>query len=108
VPAGLEPWGRTHRCPAHSKKTAVAMVAILITLIVIGYTYSAPVVADVVKGGLKESKLMSMALKGAKCDEGLPQPLKKVVNGSSVTYAYKYVWCGMGRGGEGSNSRGGG
>jgi hypothetical protein len=83
-----------HYAPPHlcRKKTAIALVAILIALVIIGYTYTPPAAAPVVKGNLKESKVLSMALKGAKCDDGSPDAVVKVANttGSTTTYTYKY------------------
>ena len=75
------------------KKTAIALVTLLIVLVIIGYTYT-PSAADPVVKSIKESKVLSMALKGAKCDDGLPDAVTKVTTktGNVTTTSYKYRW----------------
>ena len=78
------------------KKTAIALVTLLIVLVIIGYTYS-PSGADPVVKSIKESKVLSMALKGAKCDDGLPDAVTKVTTtvGNTTTTSYKYRYLGL-------------
>ena len=75
------------------KKTAIALVTLLIVLVIIGYTYS-PSAADPEVKNIKESRVLSMALKGAKCDDGLPDAVTKVTTktGNVTTTSYKYRW----------------
>jgi hypothetical protein len=67
-------------------------VALLITLVIVGYTYTPPVAAPVVKGNIRESRVLSMALRAARCEDGLPDAVVKVANntGNTTTYTYKY------------------
>ncbi len=72
-----------------SKKTIVGVIAVILVVIIVGYTYK-PVVDPPTLNVVKTSKLMTWAGAKAKCDRGLPSTIKQI-NATAFNYTCEAV-----------------
>jgi hypothetical protein len=61
----------------NSRKTFLAVALVILTVIIVGYTYKPPVVADV-QNVVRLSRVVSWASTRARCDSGMPMNLTAV------------------------------